>query len=481
MPGSSAGGGGRQPFADRRLEQQQRLESRTWHAADQPNTRWTVGSSTVTAADVKPPNFQTPKQRPSMGSVPTPGSQYYAGFGVGFVEDVIDHLQLCAPATIIDPWNGSGTTTQVAAQRGLPAVGIDINPALVVVGKSKLFRGEDAEGVRELTSQILTEARRTPSSKAPGDPLTQWFTLGTAAHLRSIEQTIQRLLVRPEGAVDLSSAGGLEELSARAASVYVSLFETVRGFLAPFTTSNPTWIKNRGGGAAQLSLQKDRIDELFSSTVINLHQSAQHATFPGGGDGEASIGLGSSTAIPVEDASADACIGSPPYCTRIDYAVLTRPELAVLGMGEGAVWRELRDASIGTSTMTPATLTTDVMWGTYVNELMQSIETHPSKASSTYYRRYFLQYFDSMFRSLTELRRVLHADGPCALVVQDSYYKEIRIDLARCMTEMASQAGWSRFEQIDFRVPWNRAGAHPLSRQYRATSPATESLVIFRA
>ncbi|WP_410712175.1 DNA methyltransferase [Bradyrhizobium sp. BEA-2-5] len=39
---------------------------------------------------------------------------------------------------VLDPWNGSGTTTSVANGAGLTAVGIDINPAMAVVAKARL-------------------------------------------------------------------------------------------------------------------------------------------------------------------------------------------------------------------------------------------------------------------------------------------------------------------------------------------------------
>ena len=41
--------------------------------------------------------------------------------------------------------------------------------------------------------------------------------------------------------------------------------------------------------------------------------------------------VGSSIDIPINDNYLDCILTSPPYCTRIDYAIATMPELAVLG------------------------------------------------------------------------------------------------------------------------------------------------------
>ena len=58
--------------------------------------------------------------------------RYYAGYSAGFVEQV---LKESAPTArlVLDPWNGTGTTTVVAASKRVAAIGFDVNPALVVV------------------------------------------------------------------------------------------------------------------------------------------------------------------------------------------------------------------------------------------------------------------------------------------------------------------------------------------------------------
>lgn len=425
--------------------------------------------------------FRTPKLPPSIGAAKSPGSQYYAAYGVGFVEDVIRHLALPPESVVIDPWNGSGTTTQVAADHGLTVVGIDINPALVLVGKSKLVGADVVESLHALTSEVLVRARRNYVTAEPTEPLTQWFTPGTAGYLRSIERAIQHLLVEPNGDMKMTTSGALDQVSGLAASFYVVLFETVRSFLGAYTTTNPTWIKVHPD-TRDVTASKDRIDSRFRAVEQRQHQHLLALTAPPGGrDSNARVMLGSSSAIPLEDSAAGACITSPPYCTRIDYVVLTRPELAVLGMGDDDDLRRLRDTSIGTPTIIGDTVAATDGWGDYVSTLVGMIEKHPSKASATYYRKFFVQYFDSMYRSLAELRRVLSDGAPCAMVVQDSYYKDIHIDLARALTEMAKGQGWTVDDRIDFAVPQVRAKMHPGSRRYRTTFTATESLVLLTA
>ena len=62
---------------------------------------------------------------------------YYAGFSSAFVSDIIDEFGLTGDSLLLDPMNGSGTTTMVARRVGVPAIGIDANPAMTAVARAK--------------------------------------------------------------------------------------------------------------------------------------------------------------------------------------------------------------------------------------------------------------------------------------------------------------------------------------------------------
>lgn len=428
--------------------------------------------------------IRTPKLKPKNGRRPTPGSQYYAGYDPGFVGDVLTHLSLDKESVVLDPWNGSGTTTAVVALSGRSAVGLDINPVLVVVAKSKLLTTDVAESLEALTTQILACAKEMVVVRAADDPLTQWFTAGTAAYLRAIERSVQNLLVEKNGALRFTNDAALSRLSALASSFYVVLFEAVRGLLRSYMTTNPTWVKLSSESSGPVSTAKEKIDARFRAAERRQHKHLQQLRLrPDGAplDQRLRVSLASSTATGLDSSSVDACVGSPPYCTRIDYPVLTRPELAVLGIGDDSEMRALRDRSIGTTTMTGDAPEAQEAWGRTINDFLTAVAAHSSKASKTYYRRYFLQYFDEMHKSLLELRRVLKDDAPCALVVQDSYYKELRNDLATGLIEMGRCVGWERAERFDFVVPRTRAAMHAGARQYRDSFTATESLIVLRS
>lgn len=423
---------------------------------------------------------RSPKLASSPGDgPPTPGSRYYAGYDPTFVSEVFRYLKLKRSAAVLDPWNGAGTTTAVAARAGRPSFGYDINPVLVLVAKSKVMGADATESREALTENILD---RIDSMKVddPTDPLCQWFTVGTAGVLRAMERSIQSLLIKAKQPVSFADAQSLDAVSNLAASFYVVLFETTRSFLRQFASTNPTWMKVPGPGTKRLSVSRRDLEGRFRTIEARMHKHLRQLHLNVDESPRTVLDIGSSTAINLDDASVEACVTSPPYCTRIDYPVLTRPELAILGIGGDAVMRRLRDASIGTTTIVGKNLEILPAWGDAAVAFLQAVEEHESKASKSYYLKYFLQYFDSMYGSLVELQRVLKPEAPCALVVQDSYYKDVQNDLAASLATMAVGLGWSSSERIDFAVTRTRAG-NPSSRTYRSDFSATESLLVLRA
>jgi hypothetical protein len=176
-----------------------------------------------------------------------------------------------------------------------------------------------------------------------------------------------------------------------------------------------------------------------------------------------------------EAESVDTIITSPPYCTRIDYAVATLPELGTLDVSPRNV-RKLRDRLIGTLTITPEE--TFDSFGPTANQLLQKVKAHTSRASDTYYARFFHQYLTSMNLSLKEISRTMASEATAVIVVQDSYYKEIHVDVPAMISEFAQAQGWIVADRTDYKVP-TRASMNTRARQYRDDRSAVEAVLVF--
>ena len=396
--------------------------------------------------------------------------RYYAGYSASFVEQVLKESAATAKL-VLDPWNGTGTTTVVAASKNVPAVGFDVNPALVVVSRARLLGAGVWASIDPLGEDVVAHAA---SVELDDDPLRFWFSQQAVGSIRGLQQSVHRLLV-DSGSASRPVYEGASGMSTLAAFFYTVLFRTVRVLISPRAGTNPTWWK-RVEEADRLGPGHKEIMTQFRASATELAAGLHRDNYDGGVD--IRVALGDSRRLPLEDGAVDAVVSSPPYCTRIDYGVATRPELAVLGAGEEDI-KFLRDRMVGTPTMTGECGTSE-LWGENATVFLSGVAAHASKASAGYYTKYFHQYYAGMWSSLRELRRVMRDGAPAILVVQDNYYKDLHNDTAQILSEMAIGLGFVSAERHDFPVIRNRASMNPRTRQYRTEASAVESILVLR-
>ena len=126
-----------------------------------------------------PANVAYPKRRPN-----SPGYWYYAGYSRAFVRDIL--AEWPRHQAILDPWNGSGATTTVAAELGLRCTGIDLNPAMVVIARAALLSQNDVATIRR-QADLLNHAPRKVTAVREEDPLLEWLGRRSVARLRALQ------------------------------------------------------------------------------------------------------------------------------------------------------------------------------------------------------------------------------------------------------------------------------------------------------
>jgi DNA modification methylase len=423
-----------------------------------------------TQANSRNVTIRSPKL-PSSGE--TPWYPYYAGYSAAFVEDVLESVGATERSTVLDPWNGAGTTTSVARSRGISSSGFDANPALVVVAKGRLLTRTVTPSLRPLTDEILAEAAKLEGPLGDqSDLLNVWLTEPTAGRIRGVERSLAHLLIERDNFTRAIATA--QSMSSLAALFYVALFDVVREATSAFRGTNPTWVRRPRPHEDRINLSRTQIHRAFRTAVARLQRHIDGKPELVDGEASCSIRVGLSSALDLPQASVDHVVASPPYCTRIDYVVSALPELALMGFTENEV-KALRHAMIGTPTVGSRSLRSKATWGPLTRSVVRRVRGHESKASSTYYAKYYLQYLHGMESSLAELRRVVKPGGTVTLVVQDSYYKDVHVDLAAVLGEMALANGWESTARIDFPVSHNLASMHPGVRRYRSAVSATES------
>lgn len=408
---------------------------------------------------------------------------YYAGFPSRFSHSLLQSLDIDKGMCVVDPWNGSGTTTEAAQLLGISSLGIDLNPAMVVVAKGRSICSRQFPSLVPIAKDILKKSRNLPAGIFLDnnlDPLTAWFAPSSIQSMRGIEFSIRKLLVSEKSLLASNADQKIfDSLSDIACFFYVALFRTARKLLRQFYASNPTWLKAAKSPRHRIRPSKVKIERIFFTEVEKMISQASFEEVTLKNDTPVSIKEGCSTKLPIPDASVDAILTSPPYCTRIDYAVATMVELVLLGFDPKTNLDNLRRRLLGTSTVPKTNIHQSNNWGDCCNLFLKRVQKHSSKASQNYYYKNHLQYFDGAFKSLAEVSRVLRPGAGAAFVVQDSYYKEVHNNLPQTFIEMASHYGMTLSCRKDFRQKRSMAGLNPNVRRYRKSCDTTESVLCF--
>lgn len=372
---------------------------------------------------------------------------YYAGFSAEFVRTSIRELAPKQPCIVADPMNGSGTTTAVAQSLGHYAVGADLNPFMAILAGAK-----DSNLANLLrTNRISLPLCPSDSTKAQSE--TQFRNDISAANEQrwlppEIFRTIRCFIDAVETAApdpSESLATALKDINAIPGKSYCgtaafqigAALTIARSFTNLSRLSNPTWLKpgDNSSSRPQLTFNDFLVRQLGQMTE-DLKR------FFGEGKKERMVASLNCDfrAIPLNAGSVDLIVTSPPYLTRLDYSVSTAPELALLGVDGHSISSSLRRSQMGSLITSGATPSTEIEVEIGVARLLSQIASHRSKASANYYRKFFSNYFISAFALISKLSHLLKPGGKAILVVQDSWYKDIHIDLGQLYANFARKA-----------------------------------------
>ncbi|RYE02291.1 MAG: hypothetical protein EOP50_00425 [Sphingobacteriales bacterium] len=394
---------------------------------------------------------------------------YYAGFSEDFVESALSYLNCTPGMTVLDPWGGSGTTSLVASKNGILSISVDINPAISALSASKSF---EVLKHRDDLSSFFAEVRSSSfSNKVAGDSAFD-IELELRALVDSAARSFPKLSEKYKKVVLnylRADAGDVPLSYPLAAFLQVAAFRLGRKSQRSESLSNPTWTKHRKAVDRDFDTLGD-FEEIGRSMLSDLEAAYRERR------GAQSIHLvGDSRRLPIATGIIDVIITSPPYLTRIDYAVSAAPELSLMNPVESL--REIRLDTMGSPVIRRLPVVQKSSWGDKCNLFLNDVAAHESKAARSYYLKHMLQYFDDMEKSLSEIRRVLRRGGRALVVVQGSYFKEILCPLGDLYVEMARGVGLKAEIVFNDRVSWHMANLNKRSTKYQARKVYSEDFV----
>jgi DNA modification methylase len=365
---------------------------------------------------------------------------YYAGYSEAFVSSAIEYLGVNNSHVLLDPWHGSGTTALVASRYKLLIIGLEINPAMHLFANVKNgFLLKQINIIKTIHKEIENIVIKLPEMLEPEDQsILDFMSSSLAQGITTIYEAINNYNYPCVNYNQILFTPFLEMPSLTnpfEALLKSSLLVTARKLAGYRGGSNPTWVKTLVN-KPQYHLK----DILFDwSIVTNLMINDLSLSILKLDDINSLSVLENSRKLNIKTSSIDAIITSPPYLTRIDYAMSTKPEILIIS--NSCNLRKIREQTIGSPVITDKTITINALWGKTCSELLNQIKTHTSKAAISYYLPNIIQYFKSIETSLAEILRVLKPESQALIVVQSSYFKEHEINLGQIYTEIIENLG----------------------------------------
>jgi len=396
-----------------------------------------------------------PNPKPSAADKRGYGSMasLYTAFSTDFARFA---LELCVSEghrTILDPFAGMGTVGEAGRLMPIQLLLNDLNP---FASLSSAFRtaavSEIAESIGRISKLTLCSAL-TPEREAFDSAIRQKLgdTLTPAALINRRGEPNRRAALLDIHLISL---------------IRIATHKRLRG-------SNPTWTKR----STDEMIDPTSFDAARSEVVAAARSYASRLDELNDAF-SAVCSCGAAADLQIEDGAIDAIITSPPYPNRTDYIRHYLPAAEILIGGDDGAERALRQAQIGTPLIRhvlPA-----IALPASVESLIDRIRTHGSYASERYYAKGFQYYFADMSSTFDQMRRWLKPSGIAVVVVQDTYYKEVRVPVGDLLVDVARSAGLGLEARKDFPV---RHALSRLSAKARASAPsraAVESVLMFR-
>ena len=402
---------------------------------------------------------------------------YYAGFTSAFATDVFK-CYLKTAESVVDPWNGSGTTTAVAADRNVKSVGIDVNPALSVVARARLTPKAIADSLVPMAAAIAAVAGSTTPADRKNDPLLVWLGPAATEEVRRLQRAIH-VVTAADDTLEVDLGRGDETAPSRlplATAFFCSaLFAAIRDVLRPFRASNPTWMVTPKSPHRRLRPGRETIRVRFVDRAAYLSSRLKVAAADT--NELVRIRTGRASVILSEEDSFDACLTSPPYATRIDYIKGSVPELSVLGLSAKTI-ATLRQQTTGTPVVRGVSKAEREI-PEAAEELVDQVARHESHGSASYYAPWLRNYLTEIHEVLELIAARVKRGGRIALVVQDSYYKSLHIDLQRLVTKSLEASGRCQVARHDFPVRHSMTHMNSRARSHLKTRKHCESLLVY--
>ena len=361
------------------------------------------------------------------------------------INEVLEHWNFPENGTLVDNFVGSGTTMVTARQRSIAALGFDLSPLAVTVTNTKVARHK--------RSQLDQTLKRIMQARA------------------EVEIPREKRLLR-----------AFTEEEFREIATLLGSLEGLRGSLHDFFLIALLWTARQfsravpDGGWFRWRDWPDRSNEIrpaFQENVETMMADTEAFNWTNTAPMVRAT-LADARALPIQPGTIDGVITSPPYANRHDYSRVFHIELLLLGLTEPRVTK-LRHESIRShvEARTPDGIEIRLKEYSTPDSLQTALDNLPSDADPRI-RPLLKGYFEDIYLSLLEVRRILRPGGRVAYVLGNVRHAGVMVPVDEITAELCLQAG------LTFDAAWVmrlRGNSAQQMGQY-GREPARETIVL---
>lgn len=342
---------------------------------------------------------------------------------------------------VLDPFSGTGTTGLAAAERGMTALLLDINPFLVWFAQAKT-RNYDHRQIVQARARGLQAVRMTmdgsvSNSSAFHPPIHQidrWWSSGSLHTLGLLKGSLDSL--RPESpGDDLLKIAFCRVMIARSNAAF-----------------NHQSMSFKEPQKRQLPLFEPGLAELDEWGVLDGFTGELEAVLQGATNvlpGKVNVHLDDARKMnSVLDNTVDLLFTSPPYVNRMSYIRELRPYMYWLGfLANSRQAGEIDWQSIGgtwgsaTSRLSDWKASEDLPLGTEFPEVLAGI-AHEENDSGTILSRYVHKYFSDIYLHLKAAYRVVKPGGCVTYVVGNSTFYGVNVPTEQWYAKLLEHLGF---------------------------------------
>jgi DNA modification methylase len=388
------------------------------------------------------------------------------GFSPAIVDHAVEDAKIREGALVVDPFCGSGTVPLQAALKGFRGHGIEVNPFLAFVARTKLASCS-TRAFDSALAKAKAGAKRGAKSPLEGFSTFSWKH-GAERWL------FNRPVLR---AFEGGWLAATRENGPAANLVKLCLLEAAMDACNAAKDGKCLRYKRDW---EKLHLGRDEFDEALELQASRVREDIESAVRPNGGS---RVEQGDVRAKELPD-QFKLCITSPPYLNSFDYTDVYRPEL-FLGKFVTSMPQlvRLRLRTLRSHVQVDWPKASEHEYGTRYADSLRLILARKERLWDRRIPDMIKAYFEDMELVLKALRRKAAPTASAWIVVSTSAYAGVEIPVDLIIADIAGACGWYLREVNVLRYLGRLAGQQwtELSEQKDSRPHLRESVVILDA